>query len=120
MDMERVMEFLLVFEEKMDASHEKMLAKMAFFHGKIDVRNAELDAHHEKMIASQEWTITKMNIWLAEMKEGRKEMTACQEVMEANPDEMKSLTVHEEVFKEEARVKSSGALKKWLGIGIWQ
>jgi hypothetical protein len=70
MGMERVMGLLLVSEEKMDASHEKMLAKMAFFHGKIDVRNAELDVHHEKMIASQEWVITKMNLWLAEMKDG--------------------------------------------------
>jgi hypothetical protein len=42
-------------------------------------------------------------------------MAACQEAIEANPDEMNSLTVHEEVFKEEARVKSCGALKKWLG-----
>jgi hypothetical protein len=40
-------------------------------------------------------------------------MAACQEVMEADPDEMRF--VHVEVFKEEAGVKSSGALKKWLG-----
>jgi hypothetical protein len=41
MDMKRVMELLLVFEEKMDANHEKMLAKMTSFNEKIDMRNAE-------------------------------------------------------------------------------
>jgi hypothetical protein len=33
---------LLVFEEKMDANHEKMLVKMVSFHEKIDARNAEM------------------------------------------------------------------------------
>jgi hypothetical protein len=42
---------LLVFEEKMDANHEKMLANLASFLEKIDARNAELDAHYEKTIA---------------------------------------------------------------------
>jgi hypothetical protein len=70
MDMEQVIKLLLVYEEKLDAIHEKMLAKMAFFHEKIDVRNAELDAHHEKMIASQEQMIAKVDVWLAEMKDG--------------------------------------------------
>jgi heme-degrading monooxygenase HmoA len=85
MDMEREMELRLVFEEKMDANHEKMLVNMASFHEKIETRNAESDAHHEKMIASQERTIAKM-------KDGRKQMAACQEGTEANPDEMKSVT----------------------------
>jgi hypothetical protein len=40
MDVERVMELLLVSEEKMDANHEKMLAKMGSFHEKTDARNA--------------------------------------------------------------------------------
>jgi hypothetical protein len=35
--------------------------------------------------------------------------------MEGNPDEMMSVTVHEEVSKEEAAVKSFGALKKRHG-----
>jgi hypothetical protein len=71
------------------------------------------------MIASQERTIAKMDAWLAEMKGGRKETTASQEVaeayagkMEANPEEMKSVAEHEKVPKEEAAVKSFGALKK--------
>jgi hypothetical protein len=70
----------------------------------------------------QERTIVKMDVWLAEMKDGQKETVAYQEgtetnpdKMEANPDEMKSVTVHEEVPKEEAAVKSFGALKKWHG-----
>jgi hypothetical protein len=39
----------------MDATHERMFAKMACFHENIDTRNTELDARHGKMIASQEW-----------------------------------------------------------------
>jgi hypothetical protein len=88
---------------------------MASFHEKIDARYPELDAHHEKMIASQGRTIAKMDAWLTELKAGRKEMAACQEAMEANLDEMKSITVHEEVSKKEAIVKSSGKLKKRRG-----
>jgi nucleoside 2-deoxyribosyltransferase len=65
------MKLLLVFKEKMAASHENMLAKMAFFHEKVDMRNAKLDAHHEKMIPSQERMITKMDVWLAELKDSR-------------------------------------------------
>jgi hypothetical protein len=46
------------------------------------------------------------------------------EKMEANPEEMKSLTVHEEVPKEEAAVETFGALKEWYGdwhpaVGCW-
>jgi hypothetical protein len=35
--------------------------------------------------------------------------------LEANPEEMKSITVYEEVLKEEATVKTVRALKKWCG-----
>jgi uncharacterized protein (DUF934 family) len=101
MDMERVMEFLLVSEENMDTNHKKMLAKMASLQEKRNMRNTELDAHHEKMTTSQEQTIAKMDAWLGELKDSRKETAACQEAMkansekmEANPDEMKSVTVH--------------------------
>jgi hypothetical protein len=106
----------------MDANYKKMLAKMASFHEMIDTRNAELDAHYEKMITSQKWSTAKMDAWLAEMKDGTKETAACQETteanpekMEANPGEMRSVTEHEEVPKEEPTVESFGALKKWRG-----
>jgi hypothetical protein len=39
-------------------------------------------------------------------------MKAYPEMMEANPEEMKSATMHEEVPKEEAEVKTIRALKK--------
>jgi hypothetical protein len=42
-------------------------------------------------------------------------MEANPEKMEANPDEMKSVTVREKVPKEEAAVKSFGVLKKQRG-----
>jgi hypothetical protein len=38
--------------------------------------------------------------------------------MEANPDEMKSLTVHEEVAKEEAVVNLLEHWRSGMGIGI--
>jgi hypothetical protein len=47
MDMEQGMELLLVVEEKMDANHEKMLAKMSSF--------------HERMIASQDGCLASSN-----------------------------------------------------------
>jgi hypothetical protein len=52
-----------------------------------------------------------MDAWLAELKHGRKETAACQEAAEANPEkmeatpyEMKCVTMHEDVPKEEAGV----------------
>jgi hypothetical protein len=83
----------------------KDLGQNASLQEKIDTRNTELDTHYEKMIISQERTMAMIGAWLAEMKDGQKEATkANPEKMEANPDEMKSLTVHEEVAKEEAVV----------------
>jgi hypothetical protein len=42
-------------------------------------------------------------------------MKAYPENMEANPEEMKSVAVHEEVPKEEVKVETVRALKKWYG-----
>jgi hypothetical protein len=54
------------------------------------------------------------------MRAWRKEIMACQEVVEACLEsmeqtslEVESMAVYEEVFKEEAAVKTVGALKKW-------
>jgi hypothetical protein len=60
-----------------------------------------------------------MELERAQIKDGRKERTACQEAseanlekMETNPEMMQSIGEHQEVPKEEAAVRSSGALKK--------
>jgi hypothetical protein len=88
------MELLLVFEERMDS-------------------------HHVRMVASQERMIAKMDAWLAKMGTWRKEMTACQEVADAYLEneelpslEIESVVEHEKVPKEEAAVKPVGALKR--------
>jgi hypothetical protein len=59
---------------------------------------AKLDAHHEGTGAS--------------LNSGREETTACQEATEAYPEEIEHEASHEKVPKEEAGVKSVGALKK--------
>jgi hypothetical protein len=69
----------------MEASREKMMAK--------------LDAHHERMMF-------RMNSQLEKM-----EATD----LEANPEEMQSKVEHEEVPKEEVTVETLGALKKRYG-----
>lgn len=74
------------------------------------------------MTARQEQTTAKMDAGLAEMKDGQKEMVGNQKVTEANPEKMEansdgmaSVAVHEKVPKEEAAVKSFGALKQRRG-----
>jgi hypothetical protein len=59
--------------------------------------------------------LEKMDSNLEQIRAWRKEMKAHQEAMEANPDEMKSVAVHEVVPKEEAAVKCFGALTKRRG-----
>jgi hypothetical protein len=49
------------------------------------------------------------------MKANREVSEACAEKMVANPDELKSVAVHEEVPKEEIAVNTFGTLKKWYG-----
>jgi hypothetical protein len=60
-----------------------------------------MDTHQEKMDAL-----------IADMKNGREERTACQKAMEANPEMMQFAGEHQEVLKEEAALRASGALKK--------
>jgi hypothetical protein len=55
-----------------------------------------------------------------------KERTTCKEATEANlekmepdPGMMQSVGEHQEVPKEEAEVRSSGALRSGTGAGIW-
>jgi hypothetical protein len=61
----------------------------------------------------------EMDAWIANMRDGRKEVIACQETTEARLEykeptlvDMESEAEYQEVPKEEAEVKSSGAVKK--------
>jgi hypothetical protein len=101
------MELLKAMEEmmeRMDAAHEMMMAK--------------LDAHQAKMDASQ----AKVGTSLKEIKEDIKAkvkamLDAYLEKMEAadlaaNPEDVESIEEGQKAPKEEAAVRSSGALKK--------
>jgi hypothetical protein len=65
---------------------------MTAMHKKIMMK---LDAHHERVIACQETT------------------EACLECKEQTSGDMESEAEYREVPKEEAKVKSSGRIKKW-------
>jgi hypothetical protein len=58
------------------------------------------------MMAKMDSQVEKMEACLGKMEATN---------LEANPEEMKSVAVHEEVPKEEAAVETLGALKKWRG-----
>jgi hypothetical protein len=90
---------------------------------------AKLDANQEELRSTVNAFLGKMDAWIANIKNDRKERTARHEAteanpknMEKNPDKIKSGAKHQEVPREEAAVKSSGAMKKWhrsrnLGVG---
>lgn len=66
------------------------------------------------MTACQEALATCLEMVKADTVADRKER-ACLENKEPTSDETESAVVHEEVFKEEAAVKTVRALKKWYG-----
>jgi hypothetical protein len=81
-----------------------------------------MDAHHARREDNKEEMMAKLD---ASVNAWRVETTACQEatetypeMMEANPEDIESEAEHEKVLKEEAGVKSVGALKNRIGAGI--
>jgi chromosome segregation ATPase len=99
--------------DKMDSKQEEMKAQMASLASKIDV-------NQERMESTVNVAQEKMEAWIAEMKDGRKEIMACQETTEAcleckepTSQKMNFGAEHQEVPKEHAGVKNSGAMKKW-------
>jgi hypothetical protein len=92
---------------------EWMLAKMDFFHAKMDAIQemlakveAKVEAHHERMVAKMDIQLEKMEACL-----GATEAVD----LEANPEEIESEVEYEEVPKEEAAVETFRALEKWRG-----
>jgi multidrug resistance efflux pump len=67
---------------------------------------ARSDAHHKRMMARVLFQLEKMVACLGEMEAMD---------LEANSEEIKSKTEHEEVPKEEAVLETFGALKEWYG-----
>jgi hypothetical protein len=87
---------------------ERILAKMDSFREMMENMDSRLDANLKKIIV-------EMRVW-------RKEMTACQEATEACLEskeptsvEIGSESLHEDVPKDEASVKTVRALKKRNG-----
>jgi hypothetical protein len=74
---------------------------------------AMMDAIQEKMNATLKEIIEDMRAWRKEMMSDQEATEAYPEKMVANPDEVKSVAVHEEVPKEEAAVETFQALKEW-------
>jgi predicted transcriptional regulator len=64
------------------------------------------------MDANLKEIVENMMAWRKEIKADREAMEVYPEKREANPEEMKSVAVHEEVPEEEAAVETSGALKE--------
>lgn len=106
-------DLLARMEAKMDSRQEEMKAQLGSLTSRINANREEMNT---RMDATEE----KIDAWIIEMKDGRKkEMMACQGTKEAcldnkepNLEDMQSRTKHRKVPKENATVKSSGALKK--------
>jgi hypothetical protein len=89
-------------QEKMDDGQEKMRARVGSLISWMDAHHAKTETNHEELIASMKASHESIEV-----------MEAYPEIKEVDPEEMKSVAVHEEVPKEEAAVKSFGAPKKW-------
>jgi hypothetical protein len=73
---------------------------------------AKIGAMQEKMVSHHEEIMEEMRVWWKEMKAYRDASEVHSQKMEASPEEMKSVAVHEEVLKEEALVNIVGTLKE--------
>jgi hypothetical protein len=77
---------------------------------------AEINAIQDKMDDGQEEMKARAGFLASQIDVNQKEMKtmldACLEKLVANPGELKSVAVHEEVPKEEVAVETFGALKK--------
>jgi hypothetical protein len=103
-------------ETEIETNNEKFVVLRSTLISRMDIHLARTEANQEEIIVKmdthQESMRASINAW-------RKETTACQEAMEACLDskeptslEVVSEVEHEEVPKEEAAVKTVGALKK--------
>jgi hypothetical protein len=104
---------LKAMQQKMDANQKEMKENIKINQAKADANLKEIRAiqehRKEEMMAGMDSKLENMDACL-----GRTETTD----QEANPEEKEYEAEHEEVPKEEAAVKTVGALKKRLGIGI--
>jgi hypothetical protein len=112
---------------KMKTNRAEILATMEVKMGinlkevKEEIRT-DLEEMEEAVRINQEKTDPTLKEVIVEIRVWRKEMTACQEAMEACLEskeptlvEVESVAMHEEVPKEEAALKTVGALKKRYG-----
>jgi hypothetical protein len=96
-------ELLKAMEDKMDENLKEMVAVMTASHKEM---LAKVEAKQVRMMARMDYWLEKIEACL-----GKTEATN----LDANPEEIESKAMHEEVPKEEAAVKPVKALKKWHG-----
>jgi hypothetical protein len=94
---------------------ERLLAKRDANQVEMKAMKHKMDVYRAKMDASKVWIVAKIDSQLKKMEDslGKTEAT----YSEANPEEIESIALHEEVPKEEAVVETFGALKKRHGDG---
>jgi hypothetical protein len=120
-DREVMLARIEVSQEREDTNLKEMKEQILANQAKTDTTQERMNANLRKEMKSTVNAFQeRMDASIADMKDGRKERTACQEAAEANPEKletnpemMQSVGEHREVPKEEAAVRSSGALKKW-------
>jgi hypothetical protein len=113
---ESIQEEMKANQAKTDANLKELKAEMKADREEITGRlEAKIEANQAKMDVNPKEMKEEM---LAKMEINQERMMACLGKMEAtnleaNPEEIESVAVHEEVPKQETTVKSFGALKKW-------
>jgi hypothetical protein len=99
-------------EAKMDSHHVKFEVLQGTFVSWMDVHHAKTKTNHEELMTTIKASHERIETLIDVSQEATE---AYPEIVEVNPAEMESEAVHEEISKEEAAVKSFGALKKQHG-----
>lgn len=114
------MELLLVFEQRMDADPEKMIAMLDAHHARMMARLGQTEATHleansieteatveRQEIPNKEAAVHSMRAWQKETVACQVMTDVCKESKKPSPEEMESELERREVSTEEAAVKSS-------------
>jgi acyl-CoA reductase-like NAD-dependent aldehyde dehydrogenase len=116
--MEQILEHLLA---EIRTNREEMRTIQEKIKTNQEMMEVKMDANQEKM-NDRQWKIkaqvASLASWInANQEEMKAMLDACLEKMEANPGELHSVVVHQEVPKEEATVETIRALDTDMGTG---
>jgi hypothetical protein len=104
---------------KMEQILEHLLAEIRTIQEMIETNQVKMVTNQEKMNDRQEEIkdqVSSLASWIDPNQEEMKTMLdACLEKMGANPGELQSVVVHQEVPQEEATVETTGALEDPYG-----